>query len=170
MVFNETGSAAEKGTGGGNRMNGSGALELNAPIDQVWIKLMDPHVLAVCMMGCKKLELIDNLKYKADLAVGIAAVKGKYEATIALEDVQAPNSYKLVMHGAGTPGFLDAKGFLNLDSVDEETTTLTYTYTAEVGGKVAAIGQRMISGVAKLIIQDFFKKMKKEIESSQQSA
>jgi carbon monoxide dehydrogenase subunit G len=151
-------------------MNGTGTIELHAPIDQVWSKLMDPNVLANCIMGCKKLELIGEAKYKADLAVGIAAVKGKYDATISLVDVQAPHSYKLVMHGQGAPGFLDAEGKLQLASTDDNRTTLSYDYTAEIGGKVAAIGQRMLGGVAKLIINDFFKKIKKEVESDQQSA
>lgn len=151
-------------------MNGQGSLELNAPIEQVWSKLMDPEVLAACIMGCKKLELIDEGKYRADLSVGIAAVKGKYDATIALVDVQEPQSYKLIMHGEGAPGFLDAEGLLRLTPIDEGRTALSYNYTAEVGGKVAAIGQRMLGGVAKLIINDFFKKIKKEIETNQQSA
>ncbi|WP_424765575.1 SRPBCC family protein [Paenibacillus sp. sgz302251] len=146
-------------------MNGGGNLTLNAPIDQVWSKLMDPGVLSECIMGCKKLELVGENKYKAELSVGIAAVKGKYDATISLTDLQAPSSYKLVMHGEGGPGFLDAEGILELASAGDGETTLTYTYTAEVGGKVAAVGQRMLGGVAKLIINDFFKKLKKEIDS-----
>lgn len=151
-------------------MNGSGEMQLNAPIEQVWSKLMDPEVLADCILGCKKLDLIEDGKYRADLVVGLAAVKGKYDATIALRDVQAPSSYRLIVHGEGAPGFMDAEGVLQLASVDEGRTMLTYSYNAEVGGKVAAIGQRMLGGVAKLIINDFFKKMKKEIENDQQSA
>jgi carbon monoxide dehydrogenase subunit G len=170
MVFDARSSKKSEAIEGGNGMNGNGAIELKAPIDLVWSKLMDPEVLAECILGCKKLELIDEGKYRADLAVGIAAVKGKYDATIALVDVQAPNSYKLVMHGEGAPGFMDAEGLLNLTSVDEGRTALTYNYTAEVGGKVAAIGQRMLGGVAKLVINDFFKKIKKEIENDLQSA
>ncbi|GGG25954.1 SRPBCC family protein [Paenibacillus abyssi] len=151
-------------------MNGSGEIELYAPVDQVWSKLMDPEVLADCILGCNKLELIGENKYRADLSVGIAAVKGKYDATIELADVQAPHSYKLIMHGEGVPGFLDAEGLLQLTPLDEGRTLLSYNYNADVGGKVAAIGQRMLGGVAKLIIGDFFKKLKKEIEKGQQSA
>ncbi len=119
-------------------------------------------MLAECIMGCKKLELVEEGKYRADLTVGIAAVKGKYDATITLADVQAPASYKLIVHGEGGPGFLDAEGQLRLTSLDDGKTALFYSYNAEVGGKVAAIGQRMLGGVAKLIIGDFFsKKIKK---------
>lgn len=150
-------------------MNGSGVIELNAPINEVWNNLMNPDVLAECILGCKRLEQVEEGKYRADLAIGIAAVKGKYDATISLVDVQAPNSYKLVVHGEGAPGFVDAEGVIDLTENDEGKTTLSYTYNAEVGGKVAAIGQRMLGGVAKLLINDFFKKIKKEIEKAQQS-
>lgn len=151
-------------------MNGSGVIELNAPIHEVWNKLMDPDVLSECILGCNRLERVEEGKYRADLAIGIAAVKGKYDATIALVDVQAPRSYKLVVHGEGAPGFVDAEGIIELTENGEGKTALSYTYTAEVGGKVAAIGQRMLGGVAKLLINDFFKKIKKEIEKAQQSA
>ncbi|SFJ81856.1 SRPBCC family protein [Thermoflavimicrobium dichotomicum] len=151
-------------------MNGNGSIELNASIEHVWKKLMDPEVLAECIMGCKQLVLIEEGKYRAELAVGIAAVKGKYDATIELVDVQAPKGYKLVVHGEGAPGFVDAEGVIHLTPVAEGKTNLTYSYTAEVGGKVAAIGQRMLGGVAKLLISDFFKKVKKEIENEQKTA
>ncbi|BCJ88238.1 SRPBCC family protein [Effusibacillus dendaii] len=151
-------------------MTGSGVIELNAPIEQVWQKLMDPDVLTECILGCKQLELIEEGKYRADLSIGIAAVKGKYDATVSLVDIQAPKSYKLVVHGEGAPGFVDAEGLIELTPIEVEKTALSYNYTAEVGGKVAAIGQRMLGGVAKLLINDFFKKIKKEIETAQRSA
>lgn len=151
-------------------MNGNGSIELRAPIEHVWNKLMDPEVLSQCIMGCKQMVLIEEGKYRAELSVGIAAVKGTYDATVSLTDVQAPKSYKLVVHGAGAPGYVNAEGLIQLSELDGGKTTLTYDYTAEVGGKVAAIGQRMLGGVAKLIINDFFKKLKKVIENAEQTA
>ncbi|WP_126424915.1 SRPBCC family protein [Brevibacillus marinus] len=151
-------------------MNGNGSIELNAPIEHVWNKLMDPEVLSQCIMGCKQMVQIEEGKYRAELSVGIAAVKGTYDATVALTDVQAPKSYKLVVHGEGAPGYVDAEGLIRLSEQEGGKTTLSYDYNAEVGGKVAAIGQRMLGGVAKLIINDFFKKLKKEIENAEQSA
>ncbi|MED1644425.1 carbon monoxide dehydrogenase subunit G [Brevibacillus agri] len=151
-------------------MNGNGSVELNASIEQVWAKILNPEVLSQCIMGCKELVLIEDGKYRADLAVGIAAVKGIYDATIQLADVQELKSYKLVVRGEGAPGFVEAEGLIELTSVEGGGTTLSYSYNAEVGGKVAAIGQRMLGGVAKLLISDFFKKLKKEIENEQKSA
>ena len=120
-------------------------------------------------MGCKKLEPVDENKYEAELSIGIAAVKGKYESTIEIADVQKPNHYKLVVKGEGGPGSVEAAGVVDLVPIDDNKTELNYTYEAEVGGKVAMVGQRMLNGVAKLIIQDFFKKFNKELAKNEQS-
>lgn len=144
-------------------MNGKGSIELPGNIEFVFQKLQDPDVLKNCMMGCKHIEEIKENEYKAELSVGIAAVKGKYDATITVKDIDAPNRYTLVVQGSGTPGFVDAEGTIEFVSIDEEKTLVNYSYTAKVGGKVAAIGQRMLGGVSKLIINDFFKRAKKEL-------
>lgn len=151
-------------------MTGNGSIELNGSLEHVFKKLLDPIVLTECIMGCQSMELIEEGKYRADLSVGIAAVKGKYDAFITVEDVQAPHHFKLVVHGEGGPGIVDAEGIIDLTALDDSRTNLSYTYNAEVGGKVAAVGQRMLGGVAKLLIGDFFKKIKKNLESEQKTA
>ncbi|BAD74263.1 hypothetical conserved protein (plasmid) [Geobacillus kaustophilus HTA426] len=151
-------------------MNGNGSIELKGTVEEVWSKLMDPSILSKCIMGCKSLELIGEDKYKADLQIGIAAVKGKYDAIIEVTDIKPPYHYKLLVNGEGGPGFVNAEGVIDLTPINDECTQLTYTYSAEVGGKVAAIGQRMLGGVAKLLISDFFKKIQKEIAKSKQEA
>ncbi|WP_245807742.1 SRPBCC family protein [Halobacillus massiliensis] len=149
-------------------MEGKGKLSLNAGIERSWEVLMDPNVLEKCIMGCEKLEQIEENKYEAELAMGIAAVKGRYSSTIELADLDKPKHYKLIVKGEGGPGTVEAVGNIDLVAEDETETTLKYTYDAEVGGKVAMIGQRMLGGVAKMIIQDFFKKFKKELENTKQ--
>ncbi|MBY6277315.1 SRPBCC family protein [Symbiobacterium thermophilum] len=150
-------------------MNGSGKVALNAGIEKAWEVLLNPQALKNCIMGCTKLETVGENKYEAVLSIGIAAVKGKYESTIEIADIQKPNHYKLIVKGEGGPGSVEATGVVDLIPIDENTTELQYTYDAEVGGKVAMVGQRMLNGVAKLIIQDFFKKFNKELAKSEQS-
>lgn len=145
-------------------MNGEGKIDLKGSKERVYNNLLDPEVLKTCIMGCKSIAKKDDTTYKADLVVGIAAVKGKYDATIRLEDLHPPDHYKLIVHGEGGPGFVDAQANIDLVEIDDETTQLRYNYTADVGGKVASIGQRMLGGVAKLIIKDFFKKVKRELD------
>lgn len=147
-------------------MNGQGTIKLKGNRETIFESLLNPNLLKKCIMGCNEIVQKEEHTYELDLSVGIAAVKGKYDATIQLSNVQAPESYHLHVHGEGGPGFVNASANIQLVSVDDDTTELTYTYEAEVGGKVASIGQRMLSGVAKLIINDFFKKVKKEIEKA----
>lgn len=150
-------------------MNGNGSIELNGSIDYVFKKLLDPKVLTECIMGCTSMELVGEGRYRADLSIGVAAVKGKYDAYITVEEVQEPYHFKLVVHGEGGPGYVDAEGIIDLEPLGDKNTLLKYTYNAEVGGKVAAIGQRMLGGVAKLVISDFFKKIRKNLEREQQA-
>ncbi|WP_026691826.1 SRPBCC family protein [Peribacillus kribbensis] len=145
-------------------MNGQGTLKLDAGIEKSWEILLDPHVLEKCIMGCKKLVLVSENTYNAELSIGIAAVKGKYESTIEIADLEEPKHYKLIVKGEGGPGNVEATGIIDLTPIDESSTELAYSYEAEVGGKVAMIGQRMLGGVAKLIIQDFFKKLARELK------
>ena len=121
-------------------------------------------------MGCEELQVVSENIYKADLKVGIAAVKGKYEANIEVKNINEPNSYTLVIHGEGNPGLVDAEADIYFEQKDEETTLVTYKYEADAGGKIASIGQRMLGGVAKLVINDFFKKAKNEMKKKQDAA
>lgn len=151
-------------------MNGNGQVELSGAIQRIWGKLLDPDVLSNCIVGCQALKSIEDGKYRADLSIGIAAVKGKYDATIELADIRELEGYKLIVHGEGATGYVDAVGLIELHPFDDGKVGLTYQYTADVGGKIAAVGQRMLGGVAKLLINDFFKRLKKEIERCEQSA
>ncbi|MFY4774806.1 SRPBCC family protein [Metabacillus sp. RGM 3146] len=151
-------------------MEGKGSLVLDAGIERSYEVLLNPEVLEKCIMGCKKLVLIDENKYEAELSIGIAAVKGNYSSTIQILDLEKPAHYKLAVKGEGGPGNVEAVGIIDLSAESENTTLLSYSYEAEVGGKVAMVGQRMLGGVAKLVIQDFFKKLGKELKRSKQNA
>ncbi len=164
MVKNSPSKRCENLTKGEIVMNGEGAIQLNGKPKTIFTSLLDPEVLKNCIMGCNELNKQEDNVYVADILIGVAAVKGKYDVTIRLSDLQPPNSYKLIVNGEGAPGFVDAEAKIQLIQIDDENTELRYTYEAAVGGKVAAIGQRMLGGVAKLIIKDFFKKIKRELE------
>ncbi|UZJ76850.1 MULTISPECIES: SRPBCC family protein [unclassified Fictibacillus] len=151
-------------------MEGKGKLVLDAGVERAYEVLLDPNVLEKCIMGCKKLVLVEDNKYEAELSIGIAAIKGNYSSTIEILDLEEPNHYKLAVKGEGSPGTVEAVGIVDLTPESESSTLLNYSYEAEVGGKVAMVGQRMLGGVAKLVIQDFFKKLGKELKRIEQSA
>ncbi|MGW6301182.1 SRPBCC family protein [Peribacillus butanolivorans] len=148
-------------------MEGKGSLNLPAGIEQSWDVLLDSEVLKRCIMGCKKLELVEENKYEADISMGVASVKGDYSTTIELANIKKPISYQMIVKGEGGPGSIEAVADITLESVDENNTVLSYSFEAEVGGKVAMVGQRMLGGVSKLVIKDFFKKFGKELKTAE---
>lgn len=139
-----------------------GTYTLPAPIDQVWVFLMDPEAIAKVMPGCEQLEEIGPDTYRATLKLGIAAVKGTYAGSVQLLDKTPPTSYRMLIDGSGTPGFVKGEAAVALTGHDEQT-VLTYTADIQVGGLIANVGQRMIGGVAKLIVNQSLKKLGEEL-------
>ncbi|MFZ3588859.1 CoxG family protein [Bacillus sp. DJP31] len=144
-------------------MNGSGSLTVNASIEKTCAGLYNTDVLVKCLMGCKKLKLIENNKYLAELSIGIPPVNGKYESIIEIEEIEKAKTYKLIITAEGDAGNVKATGLINLLEEQKNKTNLSYTFEAEVGGKVSMVGGKILNGVGKLIIQDFFKKFGKEL-------
>lgn len=143
-------------------MNINGELSVNAKQEDVWKALNDPEVLKKATPGCEELVEEAPGQYKAKVRLGIAAVRGDYEADIAIVDKTEPDEYTLQMKANSKMGFVDAKALVRLN-YDEPNTKIFYEGEAKVGGLIAGVGQRILSGVAKMIVKDFFKKMTAEI-------
>lgn len=139
-----------------------GKQTFNAPRDVVFARLTDPNELRTCIPGCERLELESAGRYKATLKLGVAAVRGTYEGYVAMRDIQAPEHFILAVEGSGAPGYVKGEGLVELVEQGGQT-TITWSGDAEVGGTVAATGQRIIGGVANMLIGQFFKCMEKRI-------
>lgn len=135
-----------------------GGYTFKAPRDKVWEILLDPKILAQCMPGCEGLTAIGPDRYEATMKIGIAAVKGTYKGKVAIKDKQPPAHYVLSGEGSGGPGFLQGDMAIDLEEQDGQT-LLKYSADAKVGGLIAGVGQRMLGGVAKMMVDQFFKKM-----------
>jgi carbon monoxide dehydrogenase subunit G len=135
---------------------------LNAPRSQVWAFLMTPECIAKVMPGCERLEEVAPDTYEATLKLGIAAVKGTYTGSVQLLDKTSPSHYRMTIDGSGTPGFVKGEATIDLQEQDGKT-VLTYDADTQVGGLIANVGQRMISGVAKLLINQSLKKLDEEL-------
>lgn len=142
-----------------------GSLTLNGTLERAWQVMLDPGSLSRCIPGCEQLEVVGDHKYRATLKVGVAAVKGTYEAMVELTDIEKPRHYKLVVEGSGGPGFVKSSVSIDLEDRGPRT-EVVYSVDAQVGGIVAAVGQRMLSGVAKLLFNEFFKGVNRELESA----
>jgi carbon monoxide dehydrogenase subunit G len=140
----------------------NGTYTLQAPIDKVWAFLMNPDDIAKVLPGCEKLEETGPDTYRATLKIGIAAVKGTYTGSVQLLDKTSPTHYRMLIDGSGTPGFVKGEAVVDLQA-QEHHTVLTYDADTQVGGLIANVGQRMISGVAKLVINQALKKLQEEL-------
>lgn len=134
----------------------SGTATLRASRADVWDALNDPAVLVATIPGCSLLEEVATDSYTMTVSAGVGSIKGTYRGEVRLGDKQHPERFVLHASGAGTPGTLSAEVLVTLAEVEPATTALTYDADAVVGGLVAGVGQRMISGVAKKTATEFF--------------
>ena len=143
----------------------TGTRTIPASQQKVWNFLIDPNQLAKCMPGCESLEESGDNEYSGEIKVGVAAVKGVYNGTVRMEDIQPPAHYKLSLDGKGKQGFLKGSGTVDLAEQDGQT-VLTYHGDVQIGGLLASVGQRMVDGAAKMLIGQFFTAMEAEIQAS----
>jgi carbon monoxide dehydrogenase subunit G len=143
-------------------VNLDGSAVLHADPERVWSVITDPAVLARTIPGCETLEQVGDDEYKMNVTVGVGAIRGTYAGEVRLSDKQHPSSYVMHASGAGGPGNVRAKVLINLEP-SAEGTTLTYSADAVVGGAVAGVGQRMMTGVAKRMAGQFFKAIDNEL-------
>jgi carbon monoxide dehydrogenase subunit G len=136
-------------------MDISGSYTFNAPPDRVWRLLMDPAVLSSCIPGCEKFEPDGEDRYNVRLTVGLAAITGTYDGTVVLTDKIPNTSYRLVVEGEGRPGFVKGSSAVALRA-DGATTAVDVTASVQTGGPIARVGQRLIGGVAKMMLDRFF--------------
>lgn len=133
-------------------MKVAGSYLFEAPRDIVWKALQDPEVLAATLPGCDKLELVGENKYDGALNIKIGPVQGKFQGKIQLEDIDEPNGYTMKVDGRGAPGFVKATAQVKLHE-EGENTKLDYDSDANVGGRIASVGQRLLDSSAKAIIK-----------------
>jgi uncharacterized protein len=145
-------------------VNLDGSAVLHGTPEEVWTVITDPAVLARTIPGCETLQRTGEDEYRMDVSVGVGAIRGTYAGEVRLTDQQRPSSYVMHASGAGGPGNVRAKVTINLEPTDEGT-TLTYSADAVVGGAVAGVGQRMITGVAKRMAGQFFTAIDRELTS-----
>ena len=130
----------------------AGEYVFDAPQDVVWDALQDPEVLAAVMPGCEKLELIGEDEYEGILKIKVGPVQGKFKGKVKLEDINEPDSYSMTVDGKGAPGFMRGGGGVKLTG-QGDTTLMEYEGEAQVGGKIASVGQRLLDSSAKAIVK-----------------
>jgi len=141
----------------------AGEYNLPAAPERVWELLTDPNRLAKLLPGCERLDPDGPDRFKAAVKFGIAAITGKYAGTLEFSEKQPPKSMRMKISGKGMPGFVDGSGHVELKETNGGT-QLRYTGDAQVGGMIASVGQRMIEGAAKKIVDQFFAAAAEELK------
>jgi len=121
-----------------------------ATVPEVWSALFDPVILAAVMPGCEKLELVDG-QYVGEIKVKVGPIQGKFTGKVDLKDKDEPHSYTMIVDGRGAPGFVKATAGVKLTE-EGAGTRVFYDTDAQVGGKIASVGQRLIEASARAIV------------------
>ncbi len=139
-------------------MTMSGEYQLAVPRETVWEKLNDPATLKACIPGCEQLDKLSDTEFQAVATTRIGPVKATFKGKVTLSDLDPPNGYKISGQGdGGVAGF--ARGGATVKLLPQDAgTLLSYAVEAQIGGKLAQLGQRLVNGAAKKIADEFFEK------------
>jgi carbon monoxide dehydrogenase subunit G len=143
----------------------SGSYTMPLPRERAYQVLQDPVVLARAIPGCEGLEEIGPGEYRMKMKMALASLSGAFEGKVRITEQTPPNSFRLVVEGTGRIGFVKGDGLLKLAPAEGGGTEVAYEGDAQVGGTIAAVGQRLIDGTAKTMIKKFFDKLAAEAAS-----
>jgi hypothetical protein len=138
-------------------MDMNGRETIQAPIDAVWQGLNNPDILKQCIPGCEKLEKTSDTEMTATVVLKVGPVKARFEGAVQLSNLNPPNSYTISGEGkGGLVGFAKGGADVTLTAEGPDTTVLSYVVKADVGGKIAQLGSRLIDSTAKKLAEQFF--------------
>lgn len=141
-----------------------GTYTFDAPRDVVWQALLDPEVLAKVMPGCEKLDQVGNDAYEGMIKIRVGPVQGKFQGKVSLLDIKEPDSYSMIVDGKGASGFMKGEGQVQLE-VQGDSTLMHYSGEAQVGGKIASVGQRLLDSSAKALTKQSLDGLNKQIQA-----
>ena len=141
-----------------------GSYTFDVSADRVWDLLMDPAALSSCIPGCTRFEPDGEDRYAVTLTVALAAITGTYNGTVNLTDKTLHTSYRLVMEGQGRAGFVKGSSVISLRPAGAST-AVDVSGAVHTGGPIARVGQRLIGGVARMMLDRFFACLKAKLEA-----
>jgi len=132
-----------------------GKQQIDASRTRVYESLINPEVLQRTIPGCERLEKTGENTFATTIRAGVGSIKGVFNGSVKLQDLRAPEHFRMVVEGKGQPGFLKGLGDLDLEA-HGDTTIVNYTGDVQVGGTIASVGQRMILASVKMMATQFF--------------
>jgi len=145
----------------------SGNQTLNMTPQQAYDLLHDPGVLARCMPGCESLEQIGEGEYAMKMKMALASISGLFQGKVKTAEPNPPESFRLIVDGTGKIGFMKGDGVLHLSPI-EAGTQVAFEGDVQVGGTIAAVGQRLLDTTARMLIKKFFDRLSSEAVINQE--
>jgi carbon monoxide dehydrogenase subunit G len=146
----------------------TGEQLIPASQQDTWAALNDPDVLKACVPGCESITRVNDNEYQVQMTARVGPVSAKFRGRLSLFDIKPPTSYSLAFEGqGGAAGFAKGAAQVKLESVGATQTKLAYDVKANVGGKLAQIGSRLIDAAAKKVADEFFQNFTKKMTSSE---
>lgn len=132
-------------------------IEIPLGAKQVWRSLNDPVILKQCLPGCELFEAISDTEFNVTIMAKVGPVKARFKGEVKLLDVNPPNSYTLSGMGkGGVAGFVKGSATVRLEEKGSSVTLMTYSVKANVGGKLAQLGARLVAGATRKLANEFF--------------
>jgi uncharacterized protein len=151
-------------------MEMNGSREVPASVEATWAALNDPEVLKACIAGCESIDRVSDNEYQVAMTARVGPVSAKFNGRIVLSDIVAPKSYTIRFDGqGGAAGFASGEAQVDLSPVGSGT-RIDYKAKAQVGGKLAQIGSRLIDGAAAKVADDFFGRLVERLGGSNDAA
>jgi carbon monoxide dehydrogenase subunit G len=151
-------------------MDMHGEQRIPAPQQKVWEALNDPEILKDCIPGCESLEKVSDTEHRVALTAAVGPVKAKFKGKMLLTDLNPPDSYRLRFEGqGGVAGFAKGEADVALKP-DTDATLMNYQVKAQVGGKLAQVGSRLIDAAAKKVAHDFFSAFNERVAPAAEAA
>lgn len=145
-------------------MDIQGQYRINAPREVVWAALNDPEILKRCIPGCKELDQRSPTDLAAKVSLKIGPISATFTGAVTLEELNPPAGYTIVGQGqGGAAGFAKGRARVDLAEAGDDATDLTYSAKAEVGGKLATLGGRLIQATSKKLADEFFSAFAREL-------
>jgi carbon monoxide dehydrogenase subunit G len=152
-------------------MEFSGEYRLPVGQQRVWEALNDPVVLQASIAGCKQLDKLSATQFSAVVTSKVGPIAVTFRGAVELSDLDAPNGYTLTGRGqGGAAGFARMTAHIKLERLGDDDTLLRYTAEAEIGGKLASVGSRLVQSVAKKSADDFFAAFSRQLTGQPSSA
>ncbi|GAB7526905.1 CoxG family protein [Paraburkholderia sp. 2C] len=143
------------------------------PVSQqrAWEALNDTDVLRASIPGCESIDADGENAYALSMSASVGPVKARFKGRMLLTDIDAPHTYTIVFEGqGGAAGFGKGNAQVTLEPDGDDATTLSYTASAQVGGKLAQIGSRLVDGAARKIAGEFFKRFSAQVTGGSEDA